>query len=329
MRTRVKIRLAGALGRDPGPCLLLCGAATSADGGAGSSSTSQIQLGDVFSSNLLNVVDAVDGVELTTDATGNDVVARTGAGAMHFDSEQTLRGYVAATSSAYVAGRVAKPYDVLTSATGNTATAGSRDGATTGESTQVIHAGGGVLAAAYDGVDGPAGAAVIDANAVGNTQGWDTLRGRIGTTTTQSNMGVTQAKAEAEFWRADTLDLVAVAAGNNVTADGAQSSVDMAVGQVVGGEGTTALVDAHIYDVGEITGYAEASGNSIDVAADGGDPGLISNQTNNAAVLAESRLSATIPAMRSPTPTGSATPPTWSTSAPGPRWATPRSTPPT
>jgi hypothetical protein len=270
---------------------LSCGAASSQtlDGQV---INGQVQLGDVLSTQILSVDDAVDGLELTTDATANTMTANRSNGSLLVDSEQTLGGHAAATSSSYVAGQVRKPYDVLTTATGNTASVSVRNGEALGESTQVISEGGGTLAAAYDGVDGPARSAVIEADAVGNTQGWSALRGRIGSTTRQTNAGVTEAKAEAEFWRASELELTAVAAANNVTADAAEAGLDMSVTQTTGEEPTRALADGHVYDVGFTSGYAEASGNSIDAAADGGTAGLISNQTNNGQVIADSRISA-------------------------------------
>ena|GEM_PF-6511295 len=271
---------------------LLCGAASSQSLDDGRVINGQVQFGDVLSTNLLTVDDAVDGLELTTDATANDVLARRSNGSLHFASGQDFNGYAAATSSTYVAGRVRQPYDVLTTATGNTATAGSRNGETTGESTQTIGPGGGALAAAYNGVDGAAGKVIIDANAIGNTQGWSALRGRIGTNTVQKNSGFTEAKAEAELWRAGDVELYAVAAANNVTADAILSDVDMAVSQTSDGEGARAVADSHAYDVGAVFSSAEASGNSIDVAADGGRAGLIGDQTNTAPVIAESKISA-------------------------------------
>jgi hypothetical protein len=271
---------------------LSCGAASSQTLDGGLVINGQVQLGDVLSTQILSVEEAVDGVTMTTDATGNAVVANRNNGPVVFDSGQTLGGYAAATSSVYVADRVRKPYDVLTTATGNTASVSVRGGQALGESTQVISEGGGTLAAAYDGVDGPAKGAVIEANAVGNTQGWAALRGRIGSTTHQINAGVTEAKSEAEFWRASELELTAVAAANNVTADAAQSDLDMAVTQTTGDEPTRALADSHVYDVGVVSGYAEASGNSIDAVADGGNAGLVSTQTNNGRVVAEAQTSA-------------------------------------
>lgn len=271
---------------------LSCGVASSQTVDGGLVINGQVQLGDVLSTQLLSVEEAVDGVQMTTDATANEVVAHRNNGSVVFDSGQTLGAYSAATSSGYVAGRVRQPYDILTTATGNTATVSARNGQALGESTQVISEGGGTLAAAYNGVDGPAREAVIEANAGGNTQGWSALRGRIGSTTHQINAGVTEAKAEGEFWRASELELTAVAAANNVTADAAQSDLDMAVTQTTGDAPTRALADSHVYDVGYVSGYAEASGNSIDVAADGGVAGLVSTQTNNGRVIAEAQTSA-------------------------------------
>lgn len=235
--------------------------------------------------------DAADGVRLSTDATGNAVTAR-GSGATLFDSGQTLLGYSSATSSGYVAGDVRRPYDVKATARGNTATASTHDGALTGESTQIIGENAGPAAAAYNGIDGQAGIVDIGTVATGNSQTWQGLRGRVGTTTQQVNYNVTQAKSEAELSRADDVRLTASAKANTMVADVIQGDADLAGSQVMAGYRTEALADVHIYDVGYISASTDAVANTIDVAADGGNSGLVSNQTNISPVNAQSTVTA-------------------------------------
>ncbi|MEO6341488.1 MAG: holdfast anchor protein HfaD [Caulobacteraceae bacterium] len=270
---------------------LLCGVATSQTVTDGRVINGQVQFGDVFSTQLLSVEDAADGVRLNTDATGNAVTARS-VGAKVFDSGQTLLGYSSATSSGYVAGSVRRPYDVQATANGNTAVVSTRDGPLTGESTQIIGENAGPAAAAYNGVDGQAGIVDIGAMATGNSQTWQGLRGRVGSTTQQINHNVTQAKAEAELWRADDVRMNASAQANTMVADVASGDADLAGSQVMAGYRTEALADVHIYDVGYINVSTDAVANTIDAAADGGIAGLVSNQTNIAPVNAQSTVTA-------------------------------------
>ena len=230
-------------------------------------------------------------MRLHTNSVGNAVTAQ-GSGATLFDNGQTLLGYSSATSSGYVAGAVKQPYNVTARASGNTAVASTHDGALTGESNQVIGENAGPAAAAYNGVDGQAGRVGVATTAVGNSQTWQGLRGRVGTTTNQSNQNITQAKSEAELWRADSVRLSASAKANTMVADVSSGDADLAGSQIMAGYRTEALADVHIYEAGYITASTDAVANTIDVAADGGSAGLVSNQTNISPVNAQSSVTA-------------------------------------
>ena len=73
---------------------LLCAAGTSqAQTPPSEVINNQIQLGDVFSTQTLNVVSVTEGVGAETSSTGNNLVGSTDGADLNITSNQTMAGY--------------------------------------------------------------------------------------------------------------------------------------------------------------------------------------------------------------------------------------------
>src|SRR5579875_2846737 len=138
MRKLAKIRLVGTIAGILPP-LLLCGVATSQTVSADNQVINQqVQLGDIWSGQTLQVDSASNGASSTSTAVGNAASAAAYQSSLDVQSSQTA-GNVAASSVATVNGSAGPYYAVTTSATGNTSTAGACCAALTGQTDQTVN----------------------------------------------------------------------------------------------------------------------------------------------------------------------------------------------
>lgn len=289
MARRARIRLAGMLAATL-PSMLLAGAASSqtfSGGGvsvpAGSDGVTnvQVQEGDVFASQTLDVVDAAGALAATT-AVGN-IVSAAGTGApLQFHSDQALRAPVTAKTTLNATGYVNNVLST-TSATGNSATAGACCGALTGHSSQDTRYGSDVTARSRASVN-YADSVGVDSTAVGNTQGWYSDKGSTRVSSYQVHGGATHARTDA---RANVVygdaAYTASAVGNNVSADTRKGPVEITAEQHADNatSAVTTVEQGYAYN---LLGSAAATGNNVNVTASNYAAQMGVDQTNGGPV---------------------------------------------
>lgn len=250
-------------------------------------------MGDVLSGQTLNVESASDGVSADSVAVGN-IVSATGQNAyLNFQSDQAVTSHIEAATDVTVTGDAGPYFATTTSATGNSATAGTCCALTEGSSLQSVEAGAVVAADAYS-KSGTSAGVSVDASAVGNTTGWEQYNGQVQTWTGQTNAGLTTATNSGSFTGATgPMSLSATAVSNNVTVDADGAATDIGVQQISDGEGTVALVDAAIGSGTDIQGSSTGVGDNIDAQNRSPDSSMNTNQANSAPVSAYTNLNVT------------------------------------
>jgi hypothetical protein len=251
----------------------------------------QIQLGDVFSSQTLNVEEAPEGISVTSTAVGNIVSAVGQETPIDFQSDQQVDEHVEASSNVSVAGATGEFFVTQTSATGNSATAGTCCALTQGSSFQTVSEGAVVAADAISSTGEMADSISVDSSAVGNTQGWNQINGEVQAWTEQRNLGLTTATNVGEFAGSPgNIGLSATAVANNVSIDAENSYLDIGVDQSRRGEGVNAVVNATVGSGVDVQAVATATGNLVDAIASSPEALMNVVQTDAAGLDAYSNL---------------------------------------
>lgn len=185
-----------------------------------------------------------------------------------FQSDQQVDGHVEATTNVEVAGATGEFFVTQTSATGNSATAGTCCALTLGSSFQTVSDSAVVAADAISIAGDQAGSISVDASAVGNTQGWNQINGEVQAWTEQRNLGLTTATNTGEFAGSPgNIGLTATSVANNVSIDAENSYVDIGIDQSRRGPGVNAIVNVTIGSAADVQAVATASGNLVDAIA--------------------------------------------------------------
>jgi hypothetical protein len=283
MATRAKIRTAGLLAATLALPFCAAGTSQAADGQV---INGQIQLGDVFSSQTLDVETAEEGLSGTAEAVGNIMSATGQNAALDVQSDQSVEARVEAAVSAVVAGSSGPYFTTATTATGNSATAGTCCAPTTGSSLQAIGPAGVVAADAYGEVRGTVQDVQADASAVGNTTGWNLINGGIEAWTGQTHQGLTTATNSGAFNQiTGNAGFTAASVANNVTVDAENTPIDIGAGQDAQGT-TQAIVDVSLTDSVDSQSVANGVGNNVDAQASGSTASMNVRQTASGPVTA-------------------------------------------
>ncbi|MDP1629851.1 MAG: holdfast anchor protein HfaD [Caulobacter sp.] len=137
MARPAKTQIAGAIAAIP-LLAALCAAATShAQTPPSEVINNQIQLGDVFSTQTLNVVEVEEGVSAGTSATGNALVGSVEAADLAITSNQTMAASAIASTTVNVDTGMGAVSQINTTAIGNAVEAGATQGTMTGVYTQI------------------------------------------------------------------------------------------------------------------------------------------------------------------------------------------------
>ena len=130
----------------------------------------QLQLGDVFSHQTLNVVDAQEQVTVSTSAQGNSASGAVENGSITLQSDQDMRGDAVATTDMTLGGDTHGVVNATTQAQGNYLAVSAYDSDLTVDATQ-SNSGGLVSATSQLGDDDARllGGAYINASAISNT----------------------------------------------------------------------------------------------------------------------------------------------------------------
>jgi hypothetical protein len=281
MRTPAKILLAGTFA-----AILPCAAATSQT--LPSVDSGQLQTGDIFANQSLDVVEATDGVIGSTVATGNSVDFTVDGVDLDVRSDQQLYGHVTAQTDATVGVRAGDSSTLTTAATGNTGDNGVYGGTMTSRSTQLtdqvtITANSSVHA---DGAYG--GDFASSTQAIGNSQGIYEVGGAVGALASQTNRADVTTANEGTITRiTGQSDFVATAAANNATLTGGGGGQRAIVNQSNEGALTQAGAYASYGNVYLANTQATATGNNITASEQSPVFDLTTRQQNLAYVRAE------------------------------------------
>ena len=283
MRTPAKILLAGTFA-----AILPCAPATSQTLPA-TVENEQVQYGDIFSGQQLDVVEASDGIVATTTATGNSADFTTEGVDLDVRSNQTLQANVGAQTEVNVSGFVGDSSVLTTAATGNAGDGGVVDGTHTGVYNQVTEAVGITAASRLQAGTADAGDISSSVQAIGNSQGLFQTGGAVGARVNQINNADIDADNQGVVtYTYGQSDFTATAAANNATITGGGSGQRVNVSQSSLGERAQASVQTS-YDNGYlVNSQATATGNNVTATEQSPVLDLTARQENLAYLRAES-----------------------------------------
>jgi hypothetical protein len=275
--------------------LAACAAATSAQAQDAGVINNQIQLGDLFSTQTLDVVAVDEGVGAETAATGNAVVAGADGVDMAITSNQTMAGSARAVTTVNVSDSMGDASQVNTTAMGNSADASITQATMTGVLTQIATASPNVTAQGYvEAEDASAGDLGLATTAISNNAAITLTNGAAGVRVNQSSAADVLADGGAVLqYVSGTSDVSGMAAGNNVGYVGTDASAArLAVSQ----SNTSNLVQASQFtaygNVQSAYTTATAGGNIVGAVNEGPLLDVASSQYNEAYVRAQAEGSA-------------------------------------
>lgn len=256
---------------------------------------SQVQSGDVLSTQTLNVVSVTDGSTATTTATGNSVSSAVQTGALDVQSTQILTGAVQGQTTLNVDANAGALTTLTTAATGNTGDIGSYGGGpASGTTTQTV---GPVTIEAdsqINGVNAQTGAASVTTQAIANAQGLTVQDADGALTASQSSAALTQSSGGADIdYTPGTASFASSAVSNSVTATAAgAASHTLNITQTMTGARTQAGEVDSFGNAQTAASAATATDNNITATTENGAISLTDNQSNNAYTRAEVVLDA-------------------------------------
>lgn len=269
--------------------MLWCGAATSQTLPSGVVND-QVQLGDVFATQVLDVVDPIEVVGATT-ALGNGATVFTDGREVDVQSRQKLQGDVRASMTLNADQHLGWDVALDTTATGNAGVANTiNGGAVRGDFKQkagavTVRAGTGVFAA-----DAAAGDISVSSTAVANSQAFGAESGgSVDTRLRQSSAAIVEAATGVTMrYVQGGASFASSAVNNNLTAagvDGAQMDLD--VRQSASGDHTQGTVFVSAGTIGSASAAASAVANNISVENHGAPLSVNAVQRNTSYVRAQ------------------------------------------
>ena len=269
----------------------MCGAATSQTAPGSTVYNDQVQLGDVFATQTLNVVEPSEVVVAATTALGNGVTVFTEGTPVDVQSRQRLEGDVRASTTLNGDASVGWNTSVTTSAVGNAGTANTLNGGSVSGTFRqqtgdvMVRAGTGVFAEwAYSGDISASAQAVVNSQAFGAESGSSvdaTLKQRSAATVeAATGVIIKHVPGSASF--------ASSAVNNNLTASGVDGSqMDLAVQQTATGDHTQATVFVSGGLVQSSSAASSAVANNISVENHGQPLTVSAGQTNTSYVRAQ------------------------------------------
>jgi len=288
MRRRAKILLAGTL-----VAILPCGAATSQTA-PDFVLNDQVQVGDVFANQTLDVVEVTESTTGTTTSTGNAYTGSTDGRNVDIRSNQTLQGAVTADTRLNAASNAGVAVNLATTATGNTGDSNAAGAAAmTGVFTQNT---GAVAIYGHSHIEAPnatAGDVTSSTQAIGNSQGFGISYAASGVRVNQTNNATVTADGGGVIGETTGSTVIAgAAAANNVTNSGALSAAER---MIVTQRNNAALTQASQFTAfGSsylATTSATATGNNISATNQGPLLDVTADQNNQAYVRAQAENS--------------------------------------
>lgn len=184
----------------------------------------QINLGEIFSEQTLNVQSVSEGFSATTTAPANTAFVSVQNADATMTSNQENYGQVTAHGVVNVAGYGGANSNITTTAVGNAGTLAAVEGTASGRAVQLNTAA--VTARSQlEGDDAEFGDVSISTLAAGNTQGLTLVNGAMGARVSQGNTADTLADGGAiAKYVSGTAAVAGTATGNNITLSGSEQS---------------------------------------------------------------------------------------------------------
>lgn len=274
---------------------VLCAAATSqAQTPPSGVLNNQVQLGDVFSTQTLDVVEVSEGVGAETNATGNNLVGSVEGADLSITSNQTMVGSTQALTTVNVTTDLGDVSQINTTALGNAVEAGITQGTMTGVYTQIatfapeVTAVGMLEAATASGGDvGMATTAAANSISLGLTNG------SAGVLVNQTSAASVLADGGAVVqYVSGTADISGMASGNTMSLIGTDTS---AARVEVFQSNTSALIQASQFtaygNAQTVATSTSAAGNVAATVNEGPLLDLTSTQYNEAYVRSQAEAS--------------------------------------
>jgi hypothetical protein len=250
----------------------------------------QMQSGDIFAGQTLNVVDVSDSSALVTAAGGNDFTGSVVGSTAAVTSNQSLTGDVRAEGIMNVDGGSGASTVISVAATGNSGESNVTNvGTITGTTTQTVGAVEVTALGEYVGPNARTGGLTSSVQAVANSQGYGVQDSDTDVVVNQSSAALTQADGGGTLQYTDGTALFsALGTSNNVTAVGTNvSNQRMVINQSMTGERTQASVYAAAGNAQDINAQATATANNVSATGVGGEHNLTIDQTNTAYLRSE------------------------------------------
>ena len=272
------------------PLLLWCGAATSQTVPGSTVVNDQVQLGDVFATQVIDVVDPIQVVAATT-ALGNGVTVTTDGTAVDVASRQRLEGDVRASTTLNAPAHLGWDVVAITTATGNAGLANTvNGGAVTGNFVQkagevTVRAGTGIY-----GDNAAAGDISGAAQTVVNSQGLGASGGStIDASVRQSSAAIAEASTGVHIkYVPGAANFTGSTVNNNVTASGADGSrTNLDVRQSATGDHTQGTVFVSAGTMQSVSAAASAVANNLSAENHGYPAEVSARQTNTSYVRAQ------------------------------------------
>ena len=255
----------------------------------------QLQLGDVFSHQTLNVVDAQDQVTVSTSAQGNSASGAVENGSITVQSDQDMRGNAVASTDMTLGGDTDGLVTATTQAGGNYLAVSAYDADLTVDAIQ-SNTGGLVSATSQLGDDDARllEGAAINASAISNTVAMYGEGSSVGGTIDQSSSATVRAynRIETQYIPAEA-SVSSQAIVNAIAVNSGQTSgQDLSIVQTSSGDVVEAESSANAGNAWDLAGRAHAAANQAVLYNEGGSVVTTSSQTNSSFVRAAATTTA-------------------------------------
>lgn len=249
----------------------------------------QLQLGDVFSGQTLNVVDPQDQVTVNTSAQGNHASGAVQNGAITVESDQSMEGDSVARTDVALGGDTHAAVNVLTQAGGNYLAVSAYDADLTVDATQSNT--GGLVSATTEVGDGNSRlheGGSIAASAISNTVAMYGEGSFVGGSIDQSSSATVRSfsRLESQYVPAGAA-VTSQAIVNAVSVNSGQTSgQNLSVNQRSTGDFVEAAASANSGNAWDLAARARATANQAVIYNEGGSVEVSSEQRNSAFVRA-------------------------------------------
>lgn len=255
----------------------------------------QLQLGDVFAGQTLNVVDSQDQVTTGTSAQGNSASGAVYDGAITVQSDQTMQGDAVATTDITLGGDTYGVVNATTQAGGNYLAVSAYDATLTLDATQTTDDG--LISAATEVGDSSArlhAGGAIDSSAISNTVAVYGEGSLVSGTINQSSSALVRSfgRIESQYIPAEA-SVTSQAIVNAIAVNSGQTSgQDLSIAQRSFGSFVEAEASANAGNAWDLAARARATANQAVLYNEGGSVVTASDQRNSSFVRASALTTA-------------------------------------